>query len=262
MNITESIILGLIQGVTEFLPVSSSGHLIIARELLGLDLEQSLSFDVFMHLATLLAIIFCFFGDLRRLVTDFFSNGFSSRSGKLIWALALGTIPAGLVGFFYGGVLEQIIRQPLYVALALIAGGIVFFFADQIPKSGEGGISPLKGLFIGAFQMFALIPGVSRSGITISGGLFFGLSREESIKFAFLLGIPIIAGAGLKTFLDLPSDFLTFELFNFSTIIGFLSAFLSGIWAVKFLVRYLSRHSFLPFIIYRLILAGAILLFL
>lgn len=251
MNILESVILGLIQGVTEFLPISSSGHLIIARKLFGLALEQSLAFDIFLHLATLLAIVVCFFGDLKRI------------SGKLAYALVLGTIPAGLVGYFYGGVLEQIVRKPEYVAFALIAGSIVFFFADQIPKSEEGEkkVNPLKGLFIGLFQMFALIPGVSRSGITISGGLFFGLSREEAIKFAFLLGIPVIAGAALKTILDLPSNFLTFELLNFSTIIGFLSALLSGIWAVKFLVRYLSRHSFAPFIVYRVLLALAILAF-
>jgi undecaprenyl-diphosphatase len=258
MNILQSIVLGLIQGLTEFLPISSTGHLLIVRELLGLDIESSLSFDVFIQLGTLLAVIFCFWGDLKRIVVDLFTEGFSSRSRKLLLALILGTIPAVLLGYFWGDALEEIVRRPDYVAYALIAGSIIFFFADQIPKGDEGGVGPIKGLFIGVFQMFALVPGVSHSGITISGGLFFGLSREEAIRFSFLLSIPIMLGAGARTLIGPNAISLTDPY----VWVGFVAAFISGLWAVKFLVRYLSKHSFTPFIIYRLLLAAAILYFL
>jgi undecaprenyl-diphosphatase len=261
MNILQSIVLGLIQGLTEFLPVSSSGHLIIVRDLFGWNFEQSLAFDVFIHLATLLAIIVCFWGDIKRIFKDFASEGFSSRSKNLLGALILGCVPAVIAGYYLSHIFEELLRRPDYVAYALIAGSIVFFFADQISKldRGEGGgVNWIKGLFIGVFQMFALIPGVSRSGITISGGLFFGLSREEAIKFAFLLGIPIIAGAGLRTLLTI--DSLPFA--DPAIWAGFVAAFISGLWAAKFLVKYLAKHSFTPFIVYRILLAGAILYFL
>lgn len=259
MTLLNSIILGLVQGITEFLPISSSGHLIIIREFLHLPLEGSLSFDVFVHMATLLAIIIAFSGDITRLVKDFFSQGPSSRSRRLVWAIVWGTLPAAVMGYFFQGMIEEVFRNPVFVAYALIAGSIVFFIADRIPKASEEegrGVNPLRGLFVGIFQTFALIPGVSRSGITISGGLFFGLSREEAIRFAFLLGIPIILGAGLKTLLSIGGSF------SFSDPIlwaGFLAAFISGLVAVKFLIKFLSRHSFNIFIVYRLALAGLIL---
>ena len=265
MELWQSIVLGAIQGLTEFLPVSSSGHLILAREFLGLSIENTLSFDVMLHLATLLAIIFCFWGDIKKI------------SGKLGWAIVVGTIPAVLAGFFLSDWLENTFRNPNYVAYALIAGSVVFFIADRLPKyswsehpereaarTSErneyfGNITKSKGFLIGIFQALALIPGVSRSGITISGGLFSGLSREESIKFAFLLGIPVILGAALKTILDFDSNISIFQFLNLSMLAGFTASFLSGLWAVRFLVRFLSSHSFLPFIIYRLILATIIL---
>ena len=263
MNFMESVVLGLLQGLTEFLPVSSSGHLILIRAVFGWNLEGSLSFDVLLHLATLLAIIIFFWGDLSRLWIDFRTEGFSNRSSKLVWAIVLGAIPAGLAGFFMGDWIEKIFRDPTHVAYALIGGSIVFFFADLAHRWGsDGGISLSRGFAIGVFQAFALIPGVSRSGVTISGGLFAGLSREEAIRFTFLLGIPTIAGAALKTLLDIFSSNLSIlSSLSFSFLLGFLAAFLSGLWAVKFLVRYLSTHNFNVFIVYRLLLAVVILLF-
>jgi undecaprenyl-diphosphatase len=258
MTYASAIILGLIQGFTEFLPVSSSGHLILAREFIDLPLERSLSFDVFLHLATLLAIFAAFWGDLKRIVIDFFTQGPSSRSKNIVWAIIVGTIPAAVMGYFFGGMLEEIFRNPPFVAYALIAGSILFFIADRIPKEG-GGVAPLKGLFVGIFQTFALIPGVSRSGITIAGGLFFGLSREEAIRFAFLLGIPVILGAGFKTIIESGDALNLSEPAIWS---GFLAAFFSGLLAVKFLIKFLSRHSFNVFIAYRLLLAAVILFFL
>lgn len=260
MNILESIILGLVQGLTEFLPVSSSGHLIIIRDLLGLNISGSLEFDVLLHLATLLVIIIYFGGDIRRLITDTLTEGPSARSSKILLAIIFGSIPAGVLGFLYGDTIESMFRNSEHVAYALILGSLLFLIADRFGR-GRGGIGAVKGFFIGVFQSLALIPGFSRSGSSISGGLIFGLSREESIKFAFLLGIPVIFGAGLKTLLDIGiSNFQNF--INIPTMIGFFTAFFSGLWAVRFLVKYLSKNSFTPFIIYRLAIAVIILLFL
>jgi undecaprenyl-diphosphatase len=261
----EYIILGLIQGITEFLPISSSGHLIIVREFMGLSLQNTLTFDVFLHLSTLLAIIIYFWGDVRRIFIDLKTNGLSARSNKLIWAIILGSIPAAFFGFFWGNQIEDIFRNSHYVSYSLIAGSLLFFLADNIQKiiprfyTGPKGISAIRGFFIGIFQSLALISGFSRSGSTISGGLVCSLSRQEAIKFSFLLGVPTIFGAALKTFID--SGFSFFSSFDISIVFGFLVALVSGLFAVRFLVRYLSNHSFTPFIIYRLILAGIILFF-
>jgi len=260
MNILESILLGLVQGLTEFLPVSSSGHLLIVGDLLGLNLSGSLQFGVLLHLATLLVIFIYFGGDIKRIITDAFTEGLSSRSAKIIYAIVLGSIPAGLAGFLYADSIESLFRSSENIAYALLAGSVLMFFADRITKN-KGGISGTEGFFIGIFQALALIPGISRSGSTISGGLLFGLSREESIRFAFLLGIPVILGAGVKTLLDIGNSGFG-EFINMPVILGFFAAFFSGLWAIRFLMRYLSKNSFTPFIIYRLLLAALILIFL
>ncbi len=262
-GIGDSIVLGLIQGLTEFLPVSSSGHLILVREWLGLSLQNTISFDILLHLATLCAIVICFWGDIRRIFIDLKSQGLATRSSSSVKALVLGTIPAIFVGFFLGDFLEATFRNPTYVSLALIAGSLLFWLADRFGKM-QGGVSPSKGFSIGLFQALALVPGISRSGSTISGGLLLGLSRIEAIKFSFLLGIPAILGAVGKTFFDLGFDFslLSSQFINLNSLAAFLTAFISGLLAVRFLVRYLSTHSFMPFIIYRLVLAGIILIFL
>lgn len=258
MSIIESIILGLIQGLTEFLPVSSSGHLIAIRQFMNLSLENTMAFDVMLHMATLVAILIYFKGDIRRIITDFKTEGPSNRSIKLVGAIIIGTIPAGLIGFFYGDVIEDIFRSPTLVAYSLIAGSLLFWFADRFAKL-KGGINIFKGFLIGIFQSLALISGFSRSGSTISGGLLVGLSREESIKFSFLLGIPIIAGAGLKTLSEIGLEGRLGEFLNLEVFIGFVVALLSGLWAVRFLVRYLSNNSFNVFIVYRILLAILIL---
>ena len=194
MSFLDSIFLGLVQGITEFLPISSSGHLILAQRYLGIPIDgASLSFAIFVNCATLLAVIIALWGDIRRIVVDIFTEGPSMRSKKVLSAIFWGTIPAATMGFFFQSQISELFYNPRFVAYALIAGSVLFFIADRIPKEHNEphGVTALKGLFIGIFQTFALIPGISRSGITTSGGLFFGLSREEAIKFAFLLYIPI-----------------------------------------------------------------------
>ena len=260
MNIIDAIVLGLVQGITAFLPISSSGHLIVARRLLNLNIPNTLSFDVFLNTATLFAVIYCFWGDIKRICIDFSTSGFSSRSINLIYAIVLGTIPAVLVGFLYGDKIENTFRTAEVVAYALILGSILMFFADFINKKFEnrGGINPIKGFLIGIFQSLALIPGISRSGATISGGLLSKLSREEAIRFSFLLYIPVSLGALLKTILD-SSDLGFSSFFSAPYILGFIVALFSGIYAIKFMVNFLSKNSFTIFIIYRIIFAILIL---
>jgi undecaprenyl-diphosphatase len=259
MGIIESIILGLIQGLTEFLPVSSSGHLIAIRQFMNLSLENTMAFDVVLHIATLVAILIYFKGDISRIFTDLKTEGLSNRSNKLLGALIVGTLPAGLLGFLYGDKIESFFRNPILVAYSLIAGSLLFWLADRFAKT-KGGVTIFKGFLIGIFQSLALISGFSRSGSTISGGLLVGLSREESIKFSFLLGIPIITGAGLKTLIEIGLEGKLVEFLNLEIFIGFIVALLSGLWAVRFLVRYLSNNSFNVFIVYRLLLAILLLL--
>lgn len=259
MSIIESIVLGLVQGITEFLPISSSGHLILVRQFFGIVVEQSLAFDVFLNTATLLAVFYCFWGDIKGIIIDLRTEGFSSRSQKLLLALFLGTIPAALVGYFFGSDIEEVLRGSQTVAVALIIGSVIMFLADRMET--RGGITPLKGFIVGCFQALALIPGISRSGASISGGLFAGLSRAEALRFSFLLLIPISLGALAKIILDIEQTGV--DVFIDQThILAFIIAFFSGIWTIKFLLKYLSKNSFKVFVIYRLILAGAILMFL
>ena len=265
MNILQSIILGLVQGITEFLPISSSAHLIIARGFLNIPLDNTLAFDVFLNTATLLAVIYCFWGEIKRLFLDFLSSGFSSRSINLIYSLIIGTIPAALIGYKYGDSIENAFRTPQAVAWALIAGSIIMFAADRANKfyGGKGGLNLFKSFVIGCFQTLALVPGISRSGASISGGLFSKLSREEAIRFSFLLYIPISFGALLKTILDVQKTHVAFSSFlDISHILAFLAALATGSWAVKFMVRYLAKNSFTVFIVYRILLAACVFLFL
>ena len=265
MTLLQSIVLGLVQGITEFLPISSSGHLILARKYLGIADEMSLPFDVMLHMATLLAILIYYYSDIRDLLLEVRYSGIRSKAGKTILAIIVGSVPAGLAGFLWADWLEAAFRNPTNVAYSLILGSVVFFAADWYEKShktsdanvSDGEIGKGKGFLIGLFQAGALIPGMSRSGLSISGGLFTGLSREEAIRFAFLLGIPTIAGAGLKTILDI-KDVTTFLLDPY-IYTGAAAAFLAGIVAIRFLVRFLSRNSFNVFVAYRILLALTIL---
>ena len=234
---------------------------------MGLSLENSLSFDIFLNTATLIAVLYCFWGDIKRIFVDLSSQGFSSRSKTLVYALILGTIPAGIIGLFYGNLLEETFRNSHTVAWALIAGGVLMFVADKVNRNvgmNHGGITAVKGFVVGVFQSLALIPGVSRSGATISGGFLSKLSREEAIRFSFLLYIPISLGALLKSIMDVSraGETIAGGFMNLPAILAFLFALVSGVWAVKFMVRYLSHHSFTPFIIYRVLLAIIIFVFL
>lgn len=260
MGIVESIILGAVQGITEFVPVSSSGHLVLVRELLGINNSIGLAYDAVLHLATALAVLIYFREDILRLIKTFIAWLKKEETEKedlnLIKALIVGTIPVVLIAFIFENFIGTEIREPLVVVGALVAGSIIFLIAEQTAEKNRK-INARRGFWTGLAQVLALIPGMSRSGITIAGGLFTGLTREMAAKFSFLLGFPIIAGAGLKKLLDIGSTGLLGEL-GLSLIIGSVVAFIMGYLSIDFMMKYLKKRSLLPFIIYRILLAVAV----
>jgi undecaprenyl-diphosphatase len=269
MDFFQSAILGLVQGITEFLPVSSTGHLILMRDLLGLEIIGTLSFDAILQLATGFAIVCYFWKDLWQLILSIFDR---TKSRTLLYALIIGTIPAIVFGLLLENYMDTYFRNSYVVAGSLIAGSILFYFAERhhlglrrpllLDQGGEREpISFRQGFFIGLFQCLALVPGFSRSGATISGGLFNGLSREAAARFSFLLSIPIIFGSGLKKLLDIYQDGQLATL-EHSLFIAAIFAFISGLLAVHFLLKFLKNHSLNYFGVYRIILAVVILIWL
>ncbi|AQW86641.1 undecaprenyl-diphosphatase [Campylobacter pinnipediorum subsp. caledonicus] len=259
MDLIQTIVLALVQGFSEFLPISSSAHLILVPELLGWK-DQGLVFDVAVHIGTLFAIVFYFRDMVFSALKDFFCSIKLKKNvgqSRLVWAVGLGTIPAGIIGLFIKDVIEDYARNGLVIALTTIIFGIILFFADK--KNGnrqESDISIKIALVIGLAQAFALIPGVSRSGVTISMALLLGFSRVASANFSFLLSIPIIILAGGVKLLKInSSDVVVSDL-----LIGMFVSGISAYICVKLFISIISKMSMLPFVIYRILL-GCFLLF-
>ncbi len=250
MTNLQAIFLGVLQGITEFLPISSSGHLVLAERFF--HLEANLSFDVFLHLGTLLAVLIYFRTDWWRML-----RAQSPQDRRLLFFLILATIPGALAGFFLESMVENLFRQPAQVAFMLALMSFPLLLAEVLgPK--EGLLSRLRlpqALAIGCAQGLAVIPGTSRSGITMATGLLVGLSREEAARFSFLLSAPIIAGAGAYETLKL---FRHGAGLDTSYFCGFLAAFISGYLVIAWLLHFLRRHTFYPFVVYRLLLAGVV----
>ncbi|MEK6207120.1 MAG: undecaprenyl-diphosphate phosphatase [Chloroflexota bacterium] len=247
--------LGIVQGLTEFLPVSSTAHLILVSDLLNLDPERfGLSFDVALHMGTALAVLLYFARTWLELALDVFRGRW--RMPALI---VVGTAPAAIAGALFQSAIERELRGPLVVASGLVVGSIVFVVAEAIARQRRAmtQVGVADALVIGVAQAIALIPGISRSGITISAGLFRELRREDATRFAFLLATPVILGAGAKTLLDARK---AAELLAAPDVlaIGFVLSFLSGLAAVAFMVRFLRGHSLNWFVAYRLVLAALI----
>ena len=258
MTLLDGLILGVVEGMTEFIPVSSSGHLILVRDILGLNIPGGLAVDAVLQLAAILAVSVYFRHELWRLLrTVFFLGSAESSEKNLLLAIALGTIPGVIFGWFLESRMETVFRNPLLVASALLFGSALMWVAD---KYGSGlnrefsRISPSRGLLLGFFQALALVPGVSRSGATISGGMLLGLSRIEAVRFSFLLSFPIILGSGLKKLFELiGSDGFGMDLLPL--LVALIFAFLTGLASIHWLISYLSRHGLGVFIWYRVVLA-------
>ncbi|MDO8506322.1 MAG: undecaprenyl-diphosphate phosphatase [Candidatus Limnocylindria bacterium] len=254
-DLAAAVILGLVQGLTEFLPVSSTAHLILVSSALGLDPAKfGLAFDVALHLGTALAVLLYFAGTWIRLLKDVFA-----RRWKMPLLVIVGTLPAAVAGVLLESTVERTLRAPVWIVLGLVSGSLIFVVVERIARQrlAMGELTVGGAIFIGVAQAVALLPGISRSGITISAGLFRGLTREEATRLSFLLATPVILGAGAKTLLDARK---AAELFGAPDILaaGFIVSFVSGLGAVAFLVRFLRTHSLDWFVIYRLLLAAAV----
>lgn len=253
MDLAQVIVLALIQGISEFLPISSSAHLILVPKLIGWS-DQGLAFDVAVHLGTLLAVLIYFRGDLVQILSDFIKSIAQRKQigqSQIAWSVGFGTIPVGLCGLAFADFIETNLRSPLVIATTTILFGLLLYIAEK--KSGsKTEISIKLALFIGAFQALALIPGVSRSGITITAALLLGFSKESSAKFSFLLSIPVIILAGGLEFLKLLTEQtpIQWTLLTIGTLVSFLSAYL----CIKWFLSFISKASMNIFVIYRVIL--------
>lgn len=259
-----AIIFGIVQGITEFLPISSSGHLVVLHELISLPLKNEVAFDVALHLATLFAIVYFFRTEAWQLFAAWAKSLKGERSvyGRLSWFIILGTIPAAFAGWLFDDYIETVLRSPIVVIIMLVLIGILFIiFEKYSPRVKEyTALNARQTFAIGCAQALALIPGTSRSGITIIAGLGVGLQREAAIRFSFLLSIPILAGAAVKKIPHLfDAGFQGNELAVMT--VAFISAFLTAILTIRYFLRYARGHSLNVFALYRFILAAVLVVY-
>ena len=260
MGVVQALILGVVQGLTEALPISSSGHLVILPLLFGWK-EQPLVFDTTLHLGTALALLIYFFKDLWAIfiafVKDFFSHYAKiknySEKGYLGVLLLVGCIPAALLGFLFNDLFETTFRSLTAVAIFLLVGSALMLFAEKFSKKTDAKLTVKKSLFIGFMQSLALFPGVSRSGATISAGMLAGLNREEAARFSFLLSVPIVVMAGV--FKLVTSFNLLSSISILPILVGFVASTLFGILAIEILLRFVRKNNLTVFIVYRIALA-------
>ncbi len=256
MTIFQAIILGVVQGLTELLPISSSAHLNIIPWILGWDkipefVNSFEGFDVALHFGTLLAIVLFFFKDWIELIKGGYKLAIKKEKttqGKMFWYIVLATIPGGIIGFLLDHFLEDLLTKPIIIAIALIVMGIVLYIVDKNAKSNTKyeDMSLKQTFLIGFSQALAFIPGVSRSGVTMTTGRLMGVDRESTAKYSFLLSTPIVFAATLYKLKDF--------VFSVPFFIGIFVSFLVGILVIKFLLQYLKKGSFKFFAIYRVII--------
>lgn len=248
MSLIQAILLGVVQGLTEFLPVSSSGHLVLARQLLGVE-AQGIVFEVFVHFATMIAIIVVFRRRLRWIISRLGKSGEDGCGARrIVLLLVVGSIPAGLAGLLLSGPVERAFESVLFVSLALLATGSVVW-ATRFRSGADRPIAMREAGVIGCAQAMALLPGISRSGWTIATALLLGVSAEEAVEFSFLLALPAIAGATLRTLLSLRGGGVGVGA-PLALVAGMLAAFISGWLALLFLVRIVRRGRLARFAYY------------
>ena len=263
-----ALVMGIVQGLTEFLPVSSSGHLVLVPFLLGSDdaFINSLAFSVMLHVGTLVALLVYFRSDWLRLIPAGFA-ALRDRSFRgdpdrvLAWLLVASTIPAALAGLLFSDVIETRFREPGLVAITLIVGGVILFVADRV-GGRDRGITDVTfpiAIGIGAAQALALVPGLSRSGISISAGRLAGLDRAAAARFSFLMATPITAGAIVFEARKLFTGEAGVEVAAAPLAIGLVASLLSGFAAIHFMLRYLRTRSLNVFVWYRFALAAVVI---
>lgn len=263
MELWQAVILGVVQGITEFLPISSSGHLVLVQHWLGITGSHLLAFDVVLHVGTLLAVVLYFWRDLLMLAQTLFRKmgrlPVNEKDATLLVALVWGTLPAAAGGFLLASYIEDNFMSPVTVAGGLIAGAVFFMYAEwkQFLGPATMPLSVSRGWWIGVMQMLALVPGLSRSGSTIGAGMMLGLSRFEAARFSFLLAIPITAGAAAKMLLTFMHEPVAI---NWSVMaVGVTVSFVMAIIVIHYFLSYIRRYTLWPFIWYSLALAVLVL---
>lgn len=254
MTIIQAVVLGAVQGATEFLPISSSAHLLLVPWLLGWP-PHSLTFDVALHMGTLAAVLAVFWRDVLDLAVAALRDRLSTRQGRLAWGIAAATVPAAAAGFLFDDFVEAHLRSPLIPAFTLATLGVALWLADRAAAHGrgEGQVGLVDLLWIGVAQALALVPGVSRSGITITAGLLRGLDRETAARISFLLSIPTIAGAGLLKLKDVAPAELGVPFYA-----GVVAAAVAGYLVIRYMLDYLRRGTYAAFALYRVALAAVV----
>lgn len=254
-----ALILGVVEGLTEFLPVSSTGHLIVVGSLLGFKGPPGNVFEIIIQLGAIMAICWLYRERITEIGVGLFAN--NTRAQRFFVGLTLAVIPAAVMGALFHDVIKQVLFNPLTVSIALIIGGIVLLLVERkVPESSVDDFEdiPVKtAFFIGCFQVLALIPGVSRAGATIIGGLLCGVQRRAAAEFSFFLAIPTMLGA---TSYDLYKNWIHLHTSDAELIaVGFISAFISAVIVVKFMLNIVTRHGFTPFAWYRIIAGTAMM---
>jgi undecaprenyl-diphosphatase len=286
MPIWEAVLLGVIQGITEFLPISSTAHLVVARTLLGHQHSDD-AFTVVIQLGTLAAVFVYFRADIARMLAGLWADIRAGRlastpDSRLGWLIVLGTVPAVVVGFLFKKQLKENFFHPKSIAIVAVVFALMMLVAEWwahrrvkrgLPPRDETQITWLDALWVGVWQACALMPGGSRSGTTITGGLFAGLARSAAARFSFLLSLPVILGAGLKELYDEykklgatqegepPSLFASGDEVT-ALVVGTLVSAVVGYFAIAFLLSFLKRYSTVVFVVYRLLFAALILVLL
>ena len=277
MNLLQAIILGIIQGLTEFIPVSSSGHLIVAEKLMGLDAtmspQQITAFVAVMQLGTLAAVILYFISDILSITLGWIQGnmmwlqgqrGYTARkASRLGWTIIIGTLPIATIGLLAKKVIEGNLTKSLWViGTSMVVWALILWLAEQVGnKRREMEHAGMReALVVGFAQIFALIPGSSRSGTTIAGALFAGMTRESAARFSFLLSIPAVAASGILEMREVIHQHLLSDTNIISLIVATVVSAVVGYGSIAFLINYLRRNSTYAFIAYRLVIGAVILL--
>jgi undecaprenyl-diphosphatase len=263
LSTLEVIILSIIQGITEFLPISSSAHLILPSAIFGWE-DQGIAFDVAVHVGTLLAVMLYFRQDIANLTVGWIKSlgGQHSTDSKLAWWVILATIPAGLAGLLAADLIETFLRSPWVLAITTIVFGLLLWLADATAKQQVSmeQMNWRQALIIGLAQAVALIPGTSRSGITMTAAMLLGLDKVSAARFSFLLSIPIIVLSGGYQASKLLSEPTQYDISGI--LLGMVLSFISALICIHFFLKIISRMGMLPFVIYRLLLGVGLIVFL
>ena len=257
----KALVLGIIEGLTEFLPISSTGHLIVAGSLMGFDNSNHAIFDIAIQLGAILAIVYEYRQRFARVITHL---GRDRMANRFVLNLAIAFIPVAVIGLLLDKVIKQILFNPISVAAALVIGGFIILWVERRAQRRQPAICsvedmhPRDALVVGLAQILSLIPGTSRSGSTIMGGMLWGLDRKTATEFSFFLAVPIMIAASGYSILKNLHAFTAQDLGLIA--IGFVAAFVSGLLAVKALLRFVSSKDYVPFAYYRIIFGGIILL--